>query len=84
MPIYEFHCPSCDMEYEERVARMGDTAPCPKCGSADVERLMSAAAVHMKGSSSSRAMPSCANGSCDFAPSGGAPPCCGGMCSHSH
>lgn len=79
MPIYEFHCPSCNTDFETRVERMGESAPCPRCGSAEVERLLSVSAVHTKGSSSFSSSP-CASGQCDFSPSSG-PPCCGGgMC----
>ncbi len=75
MPIYEFHCPSCGTEYETRVERMGESAPCPQCGSAEVTRLMSVSAVHSKSS----APPSpCSSGQCDWSSSG--PPCCGGAC----
>lgn len=82
MPVYEFHCPSCDKSYETRVERMGETAPCPTCGSEKVTRLLSASAIHSKSASS--AMP-CASGKCPMPEmggygGGGLPPCAGGMC----
>ena len=40
MPIYEFACGSCGARFEELV-RAGQTAPCPECGSAKVERKFS-------------------------------------------
>jgi putative FmdB family regulatory protein len=41
MPLYDFHCRNCDERFEE-FARPGETAPCPACGSADVERVLTA------------------------------------------
>ncbi len=41
MPVYEFRCQDCGADFTVRVARMGDTAPCPKCGSLKVGRRMS-------------------------------------------
>jgi putative FmdB family regulatory protein len=40
MPIYEFTCQACGARFEELVRRDA-TAPCPECGSAEVERLLS-------------------------------------------
>ena len=40
MPIYEFDCRACGTRFEELV-RAGETAPCPECGSAEVERRFS-------------------------------------------
>jgi putative FmdB family regulatory protein len=40
MPIYEFACGSCGARFEELV-RAGETAPCPECGSPEVERKFS-------------------------------------------
>jgi putative FmdB family regulatory protein len=40
MPLYDFRCRSCGEPFEA-FARAGATAPCPSCGSADVERVLS-------------------------------------------
>ena len=40
MPIYDFDCLKCAARFEELV-RAGETAPCPKCGSVEVERKFS-------------------------------------------
>jgi putative FmdB family regulatory protein len=40
MPLYDFRCRRCGEEFEE-FARPGQTAPCPACGAADVERVLS-------------------------------------------
>ena len=42
MPIYEFECPQCPLEFEELVFTPTETPPCPKCGSIHTKRLMSA------------------------------------------
>ncbi len=41
MPMYEFRCNKCSDIFEE-IASASETVPCPKCGSTDTERLMSA------------------------------------------
>ena len=41
MPIYEFKCGECDSKFEELVTAGTDSIPCPKCGSAQVYRLIS-------------------------------------------
>ena len=44
MPIFEFSCKACGQNFETLV-RTGTTAACPKCGSEDLERLISIPAV---------------------------------------
>jgi len=60
MPVYVFRCRTCGNEFEELVMRMGQSAPCPKCGAEDVEQKISAPAVgHQdQGSSSCGVNPS--------------------------
>ena len=42
MPIYEYRCDSCKERFEEYLSTSDKPSPpCPSCGSADVERLMS-------------------------------------------
>jgi putative FmdB family regulatory protein len=43
VPIYEFSCRACGHSFEELVASpaKADEVACPKCGEADVERLIS-------------------------------------------
>jgi putative FmdB family regulatory protein len=46
MPTYDYRCRSCQAEFSriERIADHGPGTPsCPKCGSPDVERVISAA-----------------------------------------
>jgi putative FmdB family regulatory protein len=49
MPVYEYQCNTCGARFEV-LTRMDAPSPvCPKCG-AEVRRLVSAAAFHLKGS----------------------------------
>jgi putative FmdB family regulatory protein len=74
MPIYEFKCGKCDHQFEELVARMGDVAPCPKCGAKKVERLISVTAdYHGEGGSGGGEPAACPN-------AGPGGPCAGGAC----
>ncbi len=43
MPVYEYRCTSCGKKFAKLVGMTSDCseAECPKCGSADVERLIS-------------------------------------------
>jgi len=40
VPVYEFECSKCGTRFEELV-KAGQAAPCPKCGSSEVERRYS-------------------------------------------
>jgi putative FmdB family regulatory protein len=43
MPIFEYHCKECGTTYEKIVLnRDAPKPPCPQCGSADPEKLISA------------------------------------------
>ena len=44
MPIYEYHCQSCNKEFELLV-RNSTKPECPKCGSRKLSKKMSAFAV---------------------------------------
>lgn len=44
MPIYEYACRGCGHEFETLV-RSGSTPACPKCASAELERLQSLPAI---------------------------------------
>lgn len=39
MPLYDFRCRQCGEQFEELVPA-GSSAPCPACGSTDVERML--------------------------------------------
>ena len=44
MPIFEYRCRACRDEFETLV-RTGDTPACPKCASAELEKLLSLPAI---------------------------------------
>jgi len=43
MPIYEYHCEGCGVQYEKIVLSPSTAPPpqCPKCGSREVSKLIS-------------------------------------------
>ena len=49
MPIYEYKCCDCCNDFEELVFAQDEKPACPKCGSKNVEKLMSAASVKTDG-----------------------------------
>lgn len=40
MPLFSFHCKSCDHEFET-LARSDETPACPACGGGDAQKLVS-------------------------------------------
>lgn len=69
MPIYEYSCPQCEVDFELLI--MGsERAACPKCGSKKLSRRVSVPSVHS--SVHSRSLPIC--------DSGPAPQCGPGFC----
>ncbi|HOX68689.1 MAG: zinc ribbon domain-containing protein [Rhizobacter sp.] len=40
MPLYDYHCKSCDAEFELLV-RSSTVPTCPKCGATELERAVS-------------------------------------------
>jgi len=51
MPLYEYHCPDCNHDFEALV-RSDERAECPTCGTKKLEKLLSVPAAHVAGSSS--------------------------------
>ena len=45
MPIYEYFCATCGNEFSKLQKMGGEPTICPKCGSADVARKISACAI---------------------------------------
>jgi putative FmdB family regulatory protein len=41
MPIYEYRCAECSLEFEKLVRRWGDPTACPACASTTVEKQIS-------------------------------------------
>jgi len=50
MPLYEYECSACGFHFE-RIQRFSDPLVdvCPSCGKGPVNKLLSASAVHFKG-----------------------------------
>lgn len=70
MPIYEYVCTTCETKFDELVRdAQALTARCPKCGTSEVNRLLSVFAT----SNSTAGAPS------DFSASSSGH-CCGGAC----
>lgn len=40
MPMYDFECQACQHRWEQ-MAKSGEVPPCPECGAADVEKILS-------------------------------------------
>ncbi|KXS56503.1 MAG: hypothetical protein AMR96_02365 [Candidatus Adiutrix intracellularis] len=70
MPIYEFHCPKCGLDFEDLIFTTKITRTvCPNCEAKNCQKIMSAATLHSKSSdgvtkgSSTSGCGSCAGGS---------------------
>ncbi|MEW4527310.1 MAG: zinc ribbon domain-containing protein [Maioricimonas sp. JB045] len=50
MPLFEYHCRNCNRNFEALV-RNGENPHCPECQGEEIEKLMSAAAGRVAGSS---------------------------------
>lgn len=50
MPIYEFVCNECGSSFEKRVSFAATLPTCATCSSDNVQRQLSAPAIHFKGS----------------------------------
>ena len=48
MPLFEFHCPLCDKDFEELVRSADDASSvaCPHCGKTGASRKLSVFAAH--------------------------------------
>jgi putative FmdB family regulatory protein len=79
MPIFEYKCRTCDHTFEALEFNSADTpSACPRCAAGELERLLSAAAVHTRVSVSAP-LPCGGDGACcgsDLPRS--AKPCMGG------
>jgi putative FmdB family regulatory protein len=72
MPIFDYHCSDCGSTYEvfHKVREKTEDIVCPKCGSVQYTKQMSAPMVSMGGSSSSESSSGsfggggCASGMC--------------------
>ena len=74
MPIYEFRCEKCDLDFEFLV--MGSDKPvCPKCGGADVHKLLSSCGFVGKGQGGGVTRRAAADTSCSGCSSGSCSSC---------
>ena len=76
MPLYEYHCPRCDYQFDKLQPMSATGADCPRCEQ-PAKRALSVFAAVSRGDS----------GPSEFAPppppmGGGG--CCGGGCGHFH
>jgi putative FmdB family regulatory protein len=49
MPIFEYRCRACAHEFEALILPQTPPPQCPKCNSADLEKLLSPSAVSTEG-----------------------------------
>jgi putative FmdB family regulatory protein len=75
MPLYEYACPSCGSRFEALQKSFREPASCPRCGEAEVARLLSTFAMASGGAASREAV------SAPRSPGGS---CCGGGCGCAH
>jgi putative FmdB family regulatory protein len=69
MPLYEYQCSECHLEFEALVRNPDETPQCPACGDAQLQKLLSVPAAH----STSADLPMCSPPS----PGGCGQPACG-------
>lgn len=63
MPVYEYECTACDARFDRLVAHAeADRASCPRCGAAEVRRLLSVIAG--LGGRGEPEAPACGGGAC--------------------
>jgi putative FmdB family regulatory protein len=43
MPLYDYRCPNCDARFEAQHSMKADAPPCPECGYAGVQRVITSA-----------------------------------------
>jgi putative FmdB family regulatory protein len=59
MPLYDYRCDACDKQFELLV-RSAEVPACPKCGTSQIQRLVSAIAPAGRAKAMARAMRSAA------------------------
>ena len=65
MPIFEYHCSRCGLDFEQLV-RADDLVACPECGSTGVRKLLSVvAAPRSHGGKTEDAGGCCSGGGCN-------------------
>ena len=64
MPIYEYTCPACKVDFEVFHRNGSTEAACPQCGGAEVKRKLSAFSFSAPGADMPMAMPPGGCGRC--------------------
>lgn len=65
MPIFEYHCSGCGLDFEQLV-RPEDRVACPECGSSRVRKQLSVVATpRTRGGESDGAGGCCSGGGCN-------------------
>lgn len=81
MPIYEYRCPKCGVDFEEIVGANDPAPPCPSCHAEKAQKLVS------KASFRAGAGACCESGACDVGAAraaSGCAGCSGGNCASCH
>ncbi|MBM3942293.1 MAG: zinc ribbon domain-containing protein [SAR202 cluster bacterium] len=76
MPLYEYHCSSCNHKFQKLQAMSANGADCPNCEQ-PARRMLSVFASHSKGEAASPQ-------SSPLPPMGGGGCCGGGCCGSGH
>lgn len=63
MPIFEYHCSGCGLDFE-RLVRSDEAVVCPECGSARVTKHLSVVAAPRSRGESDDAGGCCSGGGC--------------------
>ena len=68
MPIYTYVCKDCDEKFDLLIGVTSEKAElkCEKCGSKNIEKILSSFSVGNSGSKSSSSGPSCPTGMCNL------------------
>lgn len=79
MPIYEYHCPSCQRKFEllRPFSRADDPAACPLCKRTETKRCLSTFAAHSRSSGGATTTVAGTGGGCGSCGGGNC-----GSCSH--
>ncbi len=77
MPVYDYRCINCNFTYDifHKGKELTHDVVCPKCGSNEYKKLMSAPNISIGSSGNS-----CETGNCDIPRGSFGGGCAGGMC----
>jgi putative FmdB family regulatory protein len=64
VPIYEYHCPDCDVEFEKmvKISEANAVQDCPECGGRHTQKKLSAFATSSGSTGKGVAAGSCGGG----------------------